>query len=190
MMRRHAHVMVLLLAALTVSPPPVAHAQADVVSRVQVIERGIYRSVTTRRAAEPGTTGRVNIVRDVRLITSTTTVFGRVGVRFGLRYVVSGGPGAEAELKYVIRFPPGGLRDSATGQMFFHSEQSAVVPLGTPLYWEYHLEHDWEVVPGLWIFEFWQRGHKLGEQRFCVYELTRAGETPTSCDRLISGSLR
>jgi hypothetical protein len=188
MKRWHTHVMVLLLVALPVTCSHGAHAPDDVVSKVEVIEKGIYRSITTRRADQPGTTGIVNTVEGVQLMSSTTTVFGRVGVRFGLRYVAMGGPGAEAELKYVITFPPDGLRNPSTGQMMFQSEHSGVVPLGVPLYWEYHLESDWEVVPGLWTFEFWHSEHKVGEQQFCVYELARAGETPKSCVRMIPGS--
>jgi hypothetical protein len=183
-------------AALLVAVLPVtasmgrAHAQTALINQVQIIEKGIYRSTTTRRSDVPNTTGVVNTVEDVQLVTGTTTVFGSVGTRFGLRYVATGGPGAEAELKYVIRFPPGGLRNPAAGEVIFQSEQSAVVPLGVPLYWEYHLENDWEIVPGLWTFEFWHGGQKLGEQRFCVHELARAGETPKSCDRMAPGSLR
>jgi hypothetical protein len=174
MKRRYTHAMVLVLAVLAIACPSAAHAQA-LVSKVQVLERGIYRSVTTKRTDQPGTTGIANTVRDVHLLASTTTVFGSAGTRFGLRYVATGGPGAEAELTYVIKFPADGLRNPATGRMILQSTQSAVVPLGVPLYWEYHLENDWEVVPGLWTFEFWYGGQKLGEQRFCVHEFARAG---------------
>jgi hypothetical protein len=173
----------MVLAVLAIACPPAADAQA-LVSKVQVLERGIYRSVTTNRTDQPGTTGIVNTVQDVQLLAGTTTVFGQVGIRFGLRYVAVGAPGAEAELKYVIRFPSDGLRNPATGQIIFVSEQSAVVPLGARLYWEYHFENEWEVVPGLWTFEFWQGRQKVGEQHFCVHELARPGESPKSCARM------
>ena len=42
--------------------------------------------------------------------------------------------------------------------------------IGNTGYREYAFEHDWEVLPGKWTFEFWYRNRKVGEQSFCVYD--------------------
>lgn len=160
---------VLLSALVSWSPPPV---EAQTITKVQIVERGIYRAETIRQTDTPGTTGLINTVQNVRLINSTTSVIGQVGVRFGLRYVVVGSPTAsDVPLKLVITFPPGGLRNPNTRQIFYHNEHILTVPSGVTLYWEYHFEHEWEVVAGLWYFQFWHQDRKLAEQRFCVQEL-------------------
>ena len=149
-----------------------AAAQAEAIfPRVQIVERGIYRAETVLRA-DPSKKGVVvNTVQSPRLIASTTLILAEVGVRFGLRYIAVASPGHNPELKLVIRFPPGGLRDVVTGQILFQSELNTAGIAGVTHYWEYHLEHGWEVVSGIWTFEFWHQGKKLAEQQFCVQKM-------------------
>jgi hypothetical protein len=147
-------------------------AETPPIRKIQILERGVYRAQTIGRINALGTMGFVNAVRNARLISSTTSVMGMIGVRFGLRYVVlSESRGARASLKFVITLPSGGLRNPATGQLFFQSEHSVTVPFGTVRYWEYHFQHQWEIAPGLWRFEIWDGTNKLGEQEFCIYRV-------------------
>lgn len=163
---------VLALTALLVLSTSRTDAQTSPINRIQILETGIYRAETIKRTDAPGSTGVINTVQNPRLINGTTTVPGLVGVRFGLRYVPLGdATGSNAPLKLVITFPPAGLRNPDTRQLLFRSEHMATVPIGASLYWEYHFENEWEIVSGLWIFEFWHQGAKLTEQRFCVYAL-------------------
>lgn len=158
---------VVVLAALPL------RAQTSTVGRIHIVERGIYRAQTVRQTATPGTTGLINTVENAQLINSTTSVLGMLGLRFGLRYVVVGdGSGSGAMLKLVIKFPPVGLRNPATGEVIFQNEHTVSVPTGARLYWEYHFENHWEIVPGMWNFEFWDGNRKLAEQRFCVRVLS------------------
>lgn len=156
----------LVVCWLTALPSLPANAQAPI-ERVHIIEHGVYRAETVKRqdAAKGGMI--INTVQNPRLISNTTTILAAVGVRFGLRYTTT----ASTELRLVIRFPPGGLRDPVTQQVSFQSEFTVVSAPRATNYWEYHFEHDWEVAPGQWIFEFWLNDKKLVEQRFCVYEL-------------------
>lgn len=166
-----------LLSALAGFSISFANAQSNAIQRIHVVERGIYRADTINRTDAPGTTGVINKVQNPRLISSTATVLAQVGVRFGLRYVPLGATGTDVRLKLVITFPPGGLRNPGTGQVAFQSELMVTVPTGATHYWEYNLENEWEVVAGVWTFEFWQHDRKLGEQRFCVHDLKKQGLT-------------
>ncbi len=151
-----------------------AESQAPGIRKVHIVERGTYRAETVARTNTPGTTGLINTVQNAELIHSTTSIPGIVGVRFGMRYVVTSDPASGAvPLRLVIRFPPTGLRNPATGEMFFQNEHNVSVPTGARLYWEYHFEHQWEVAEGIWQFEFWEGSKRLGEQRFCVYDPSR-----------------
>ena len=165
-------------------------AQTTAGGKIQIVERGIYRAETIKKTEAPGTTGLINTVQNVRLIASTTSVVGSLGVRFGLRYIVRG-EGSDASLKLVIAFPPVGLRDPQSRQVFFHSEHMVTVPSGVALYWEYHFEHEWEIVAGLWHFQFWHQDQLLAEQRFCVQELASRSPTlglPKECGAGLLGS--
>lgn len=145
---------------------------AQSTNSVKILEHGIYRAETVEQKAAPGTTGIINSVRNPLLVSSTNSVTGQVGVRFGLRYLLVGTePGPEKVLRLAIIFPPAGLRDPQTGQVHYQNEQQEVVPAGIPLYWEYQFEHAWEIVEGIWQFEFWDGAKKLGQQRFCVRRL-------------------
>ena len=148
-----------------------ATAQADSVRILYVLEAGIYKADTANNVPIAGTTGLVNLVRDVELLERTTNIPARRGVRFGLRYLIEGVPGTTIDIKFVVLFPSAGLRAPVTGQRHVRSTHSKFMAVGIPLYREYQLEHDWEVVPGTWRFEFWHSGLKLGEQAFCLYSV-------------------
>ena len=160
-------IIVLFTLLVGVSALP-AKAQTTSISKVEIIERGVYRAQTVSQRRTPGTTGVIGTVQNAQLISSTTTVLGMLGVRFGVRYVVVGHSGTEGRLRFVTTFPPGGLRIPETGQVIHQNDYWLSVPIGTILYWEYHFENQWEIVPGLWHFEFWNGMKKLAEQRFCI----------------------
>lgn len=144
--------------------------EAQPSSSIKILERGVYRAETISRKPTPGTTGIINTVQNPQLISSTTTVIGRVGVRFGLRYSLMGAErSSEKVLKLVVVFPLSGLRNPETGQIHYHNDHELTVRAGVALYWEYHFENEWEIADGAWTFEFWDRNKKIGQQRFCVH---------------------
>jgi hypothetical protein len=142
---------------------------------VKIIERGVYRAETVSRTITKEATGVLNTVANPQLISEGPVVYGNLGVRFGIRYVVSGTATTDVDLRFVIRFPPAGLRDPK-GRRYSVSEQSMSVQAGAAYYWEYHLENDWEIVPGAWHFEIWSNANKLAQQTFCVIDARQAVE--------------
>ena len=158
-------------------------AQMPRIEAVRVIESGVYRAETIKRMDTPGTTGIVNIVENIRLIANTTNILAHIGARFGLRYMPIGSPnGAAASLKLAVTFPRQGLRKPDTGEMLYRIEHVVSAEIGATMYRDYAFENDWEIVAGLWIFEFWSEDRKLGEQRFCVFDL-RSSRQPV--DRMM-----
>jgi hypothetical protein len=111
-------------------------------------------------------------------------------VRFGVRYLVGGPTETNVELKLAIRFPDTGLLDPKTGARYFQTEHSVVMQTGGPGYWEYHLENDWEIVTGIWQFEFWSHTGRLAVERFCVIKATRQPEAEDAlqCSQFLVGS--
>ncbi len=140
---------------------------------IQIIEKGIYRAETTARTITHEATGVLNTVRDARLISNTDVVYAKLGTRFGLRYVLAGTSSPSLALKLVIKFPAGGLRDPVSGAHYGESAQGRTIPSGIAGYWGYQFENDWEIVPGLWVFEFWLDSSRLASQSFCIVDASQ-----------------
>lgn len=112
-------------------------------------------------------------VRNAKLVESTTRIPGRKLVRFGVRYIVRGVPqGAEAEIRMVTRFPDSRpARADYNRLRHLQSEYTVRSLLGSVAYREFLFDDIREVVPGEWAFEFWFGTSKVGEQKFCVYDV-------------------
>jgi hypothetical protein len=139
---------------------------------VRIVEKGVYRAETTTRTVTKEATGILNTVQNVRLISDNTLVYGKIGVRFGVRYVLSSSA-PSLNLKFVIKFPSSGLRDSVTGARYVESVRALTIETGSMNYWEYCFDSDWEIVPGFWEFEFWADSKKLASQVFCVIDTSQ-----------------
>lgn len=168
-LRRSLWIVGLLLFAFL----PVSAALPDQhrVDRVSVFERGIYRASGGGSPIAVSSFGSVTKVRDVSLVQSTTTIFARKSLRFGLRYVIAGSPsGAPVDIRLVTRFPTGGVLDPVAGTRHYASEYNIRGAIGVPAYREFMFDQSWEIVAGEWVFEFWQAGRNIGSQRFCVLD--------------------
>lgn len=146
------------------------HAQPS----IRIIEKGVYQAETIGRTVTQEGTGVRNTVKNPRLISDTVIVYGKLDARFGLRYILSDASGPTLDLNLVIRFPAPGLRDPAAGKRYFESAQVVTIEAGAAYYWEYHLENHWEIVPGVWTFEFWSNATMLASQKFCVIDPTQS----------------
>lgn len=144
-------------------------ARSSEVDKVAIIEAGIYSARTVRNVARPHDPKATYTVDRIELLESTTTVPARRGIRFGFRYVILGSPkGKNVELGLAINFPKPGFHAPGSDTTYLRSEVTAVRPVGKMAYREFQFDHDWEMIPGLWTFEFWHGDRKVGEQSFCV----------------------
>lgn len=159
-----------------------AHAQPS----IRIIEKGVYQAETTTRTMTQEATGVRNTVKNPRLISDTVLIYGKLGVRFGVRYVLSGTTEPGLDLNLVIRFPAPGLRDPVAGKRYFESAQVLTIRAGAAYYWEYHFENDWEIVPGVWTFEFWSSATMLASQKFCVIDAASSLDMTKRCLPLLS----
>ena len=143
-------------------------AQARDQVGVEIVQYGLFRSDIVGK--QPGPGGVIhNVVDNICHIATTETVPMKIGVHFGLRYRVTGPvAGGRVLLRRVIHYPvvmtlPGGRPASLVSNF-------VELRAGTTSYAEYALEHDWELVPGIWTFQFFERDRKLAEFRFTVAE--------------------
>lgn len=143
---------------------PGALAQAPRIERIDVLEAAIYEiDVMDLRPGQQGDP------RNVKIVEKTDVVPAKVGLQFGIRYVVVGEPaGASVRLNVVTRFPPQGLRDPVFARTHHRSDRVVTAKFGEPLVSGYKFDQTWEAVPGIWTIEIWDGGRKLVEQRFKV----------------------
>jgi hypothetical protein len=164
-MRAAALVLLALIGATGV------RAQAPSVDRAEISWAGIYRGQIVGTVDQPGTaSGKTNQLANIVKLETTTTVRARLGTSFGFEYRLEGAPeGAAAAVKIVVVLPKAGLFNPVTKQRT-HREEWRPAPsmVGGASLAGYLMERDWEIVPGIWKFEIWHDGRKLGEQAFCV----------------------
>lgn len=158
--------LLMLLALL----PTALYAQAPQLERIDIFDAGIYCADTVEKVRDPDApTGYRNVVTNIKLLRRTTQVPAQLGTRFGMRYAIVGTPnGAIVDIRLITRVPPPGLREPANGKVTRVNEYPMAVNIGASGYREYHLEYDWEALPGVWIFELWISDRKLAEQRFTL----------------------
>jgi hypothetical protein len=159
-----------LVLAFMLSASTALYAQTPRIDRIDIIEAGIYSAEITKKTPDSSMpSGYRNEIADLKLIERTTVIPGRVGTYFETKYKIVGSPlNEKVELRKVVRLPEGGMKDPATGEIFYRYERMLSKVIGETSVTGYNFEKDWEIVPGTWVFEFWYQDQKLAEQRFTV----------------------
>lgn len=158
----------LLLAACTTTPAPTAPTL-----EIEVLQAGIFESIRTGKIDAPGTPigtiHEVDPIRDPRLVTATDRIPARVGVSFGIQYVVAGRPDINRVVRFRVRVlhppltPPGGSEQTRSQQW------EGAANVGIARYVGFAFDEPWEAVPGEWTLELVDdQGRILARQRFIV----------------------
>jgi hypothetical protein len=156
-----------LLAAYFLVAIPTYTWGADISLRVQ--EYGLFRVETTQTFADPThVAGRRHLGRHV-LLQTTDRIPLEQGVTFGLAVALEGPmDGREWTLRRVTRFPVPGLTNPRTGKIQPYEERLFILRVGETATVSFTFDHEWEMVPGIWAFEYWQGEEKLAEKVFVV----------------------
>jgi hypothetical protein len=155
---------------LLLSLSSVAHAQKAQIERIDIVGRGIYQVAVGKLTPDKQTpTGVVASVKNATKVEDTTTVHARIGLEFGIEYVIVGSPkGAQVPIRIVNIYPKQGLRNPKTRKTLRHAEIVRKKTIGDVIYAGYAFENEWEIVPGVWKFELWHKNRKLAQQSFTV----------------------
>jgi hypothetical protein len=149
-----------------------ATAQDLTIERIEIVATGIFRAGTAATETAPGTaTGTRHVLAGATLITSTTRIEAKVGLHFGMLFRVIGRPEkAPVRLTSITHYPAPGLKNPQTGTVMARGENTLAATIGARLvnYRGYVFEHEWELMPGAWIFELWHDKRMLAKQAFEV----------------------
>jgi len=149
-----------------VGPPLSASAQSTI--RIKITEYGIYTVDNTD--SQRNSAGILNgtVTNEHRTVT-TTKVPAKLGVNFGFRYRIVGGPKERSvTLKKVVVYPPAGVQPPQSSTPLQRDERTLMRSIGETFYAGYGFDDPWELVPGTWIIQLWQADHKLAEKQFAV----------------------
>jgi hypothetical protein len=139
-------------------------------ARIAVLERGQYEAKSGEYCDHSVMGAPILNVSGAQLQLSTEWIPARRDVRFGMRYRLEWPQHSGAvPLRMVTRFPLGGFMDEQ-GKQRTRSEYIVSVQPGIVQYRDYTLGEDFEIVRGVWRFEFWQGNRMIGEQTFCLYD--------------------
>jgi hypothetical protein len=105
------------------------------------------------------------------LIVATNRLTAKIGVHFGIIYEISNLPvkdGEEVELVRVYKYPTIKKPDGTTSQGYEWRPKEFVKDGRVVDYFGYGLDHDYELVPGVWEFEIKYKGKTLCAQSFVL----------------------
>jgi Domain of unknown function (DUF3859) len=183
-----------LFAALVIAlvlAPATPRAETARIERIEIFDAGIYCTETIGKLPEPNAPGGyVNIVAEPRLLKRTNQVPVLLGMRFGMRFTVVGTPSdARVDIRVITRMPAPGYRDPASGKTMLVSDYHIPGRVGGSSFRGNILEFDWELLPGVWTFEFWDNERMLASQRFMLAKPTigpNGNSAGTTCAPTIS----
>jgi hypothetical protein len=135
------------------------------VTGARVTEVGIYEAqILTADTNAAGV--KLQGLDNFKLLTNTTNVPARIGVRFGFRYEILGTPtNAPIVLTMIAKHPP--IKNPVTGKTETKETYALRSWIGKT-YTSNSLEEESDLITGQWIFEVWYEGKKLCEQSFRV----------------------
>lgn len=137
---------------------------------VEVTWLGLYSATSSSRVSEPNSvSGTINQSSGIKHLLTTTRVPAVLGTRFGFGYVLKDMDTKEFKVRYVWRYPAGGLMNPSTGKSASYFEIERTCRVGDSCSNAWVLNHDWELKPGVWVGEVWLGQNLLLSQEFEVY---------------------
>ena len=107
------------------------------------------------------------------LMVATNHLTAKIGVHFGIIYEISNLPvkdGEKVELVRVYKYPTIKKLDGTTSQGYEWKPKEFVKDGRVVDYFGYGLDHDYELVPGVWEFKIKYKGKTLCTQSFVLTE--------------------
>jgi len=165
-MKRNMIFFICFLAAAAFADEPKAQ-----VSAITVVEQGIYKCEVLKLVEDLRVPSKQRAIIDsAKIVQETTCIPAVLGTRFGFRYKVDGVPsGRKIDLVMVGIYPNDGVKDPTRDKPLKTFRYTTPYAIGEGYrYTDYSFDHEWEIVPGEWIFQIWYDGKNYAEAKFVV----------------------
>jgi hypothetical protein len=145
-----------------------ATSMAAKVQGIDLIDYGVYETVSKRWELAPNTAvGKIQIVKDKKLLQETDYIPGSAGTEFGIRYIVDGKQEGE-DISILVRVLHSTLIER---RIVSHAnEWVRAGKIGSPTFDGWKFNSDSELIPGNWTIQIFHEGRKLAEKTFVVYK--------------------
>ena len=162
-MNRVVYALVALCWSMPASATDMAIKAAEITA-FGTFEAGAEQHESLVRAEAPAS----DEVSDYRFVHFTNKIPARLGVEFGIEYVINSAPkGGAMQITHVIRYPGKGLAQP-TGKTLKMSRERLKVRIGYPVLHGFGFDQASEIVPGDWVFEVWKNGTRLLRKKLTV----------------------
>lgn len=152
----------LVVAALTLVAGCAPMQSHDMSVSCEILKSGIVSNTYVRSEPNAQTTsGVLRFVTDIRVVEETLRVPLQKDISFGIQYRFTNLPEG-ARVVQVISHPVMLKPDGSTSTGSRREKEPGPG-------FSYILNHDYELVPGEWRFEYWHNGKKLCGQKFELY---------------------
>ncbi len=151
-----------------------AAAQTAHIDRIELTGYGIVTNAVSKRVGIGPSGIPHNITRGDHIETTTNVIPLCLGTGFGMRFRIVGAPaGALADIVAIWRFPPPGLAVPGSTYPAVSDEYTYRDTVGSEAYQTYTFDHRWELVPGTWTLEIWNKDRRLASHDFTVVRRPR-----------------
>jgi hypothetical protein len=174
---------ILFVAFLFVSLPAAATSSlSSEEPYVKITNYGIVTNQPPPKAiylepSAPAGISRKYAAKDMVFLETTDRIPAKLGTRFGLAFEIFNMPNfPHVALRTRVRHPPMKKPDGTTTTEFEYTRQLAVTNGATYGGTSYRLDHDEEVLPGVWIFEYYFDEKLLFSKSFTLVEVNSGKE--------------
>lgn len=131
------------------------------------LSHGIYitRADSAQKSYE-SPTGIRSYVSDVVLSYETDTIYGELGIHFGMEYMFKTLIDTTLKIKKVWIFPNKMINNS--GKEFYQIQRDQIIKTNYIYYTGYSFEDYYEIIPGKWILRLYSNDKLLYEKVFVV----------------------
>jgi hypothetical protein len=134
---------------------------------VEILQYGIFRADIVGKQRDVSGVEH-NVIGNICHLATTQEVPLKIGIHFGMRYRVTGAvAGQRIVVTKIVRFPTI-LTPPSPARSASRVVNMVELAVGATSYTDYTLEQPWELVPGTWTFQFFERDRKLAELGFSV----------------------
>ncbi|MEM1145988.1 MAG: DUF3859 domain-containing protein [Pseudomonadota bacterium] len=105
---------------------------------------------------------------EIRWVERTDQIPAKLGVSFGVEYIIRGNPSHSIDVVEVIIFPGTGLTNPETGKTLKESPYPIKVYKGEGNTFGYTFDEPWEIAKGEWIYQIKIDSSLVLEKRFVI----------------------
>ncbi|MEM1222353.1 MAG: DUF3859 domain-containing protein [Verrucomicrobiota bacterium] len=138
-------------------------------NKVDIIEYGVLTFESEEVVENPNTVaGTESFMDGIQWIERTEVIPAKLGVSFGVEYIIRGNPEETVQVTEVIIFPGPGLTNPKTGKSLKESPYPIEVYKNEGNIFAYTFDEPWEIAKGEWIYQLKIEGKLILEKRFQV----------------------